>query len=235
MTADATDTADGPRTSARRERTRERLLDAALALFAEHGVEATSIEAICDGAGFTRGAFYSNFEDKAALIDALSAREQDRAVEQLRAAILNAPWAGETCDGAEVDTATIGRIVTTLLRALTLDPRWGVVNSELRLRAMRDPRAAAAHAARETAVMDAIADEISALMARIGVVSLIPEGVYIRLLISGFQTELERALLTHASQAEGDAATTGDPFAEAAESAASWLPTVIDHLTRLEG
>ena len=74
MTADATDTADGPRTSARRERTRERLLDAALALFAEHGVEATSIEAICDGAGFTRGAFYSNFEDKAALIDALSAR-----------------------------------------------------------------------------------------------------------------------------------------------------------------
>lgn len=231
MTAD---TADGPRTSARRERTRERLLDAALALFAEHGVEATSIEAICEGADFTRGAFYSNFEDKAALIDALSAREQDRAVEQLRAAILNAPWAGETCDGADVDAATIGRIVTTLLRALTLDPRWGVVNSELRLRAMRDPRAAAAHAARETAVMDAIADEISALMARIGVVSLIPESVFIRLLISGFQTELERALLTHASQAEDDAGTTGDPFAEAAESAASWLPTVIDHLTRLE-
>jgi len=234
MTGDATDTADGPRTSARRERTRERLLDAALALFAEHGVEATSIEAICEGADFTRGAFYSNFEDKAALIDALSAREQDRAVEQLRAAILNAPWAGETCDGADVDAATIGRIVTTLLRALTLDPRWGVVNSELRLRAMRDPRAAAAHAARETAVMDAIAGEISELMARIGVVSLIPEGVFIRLLISGFQTELERALLTHASQADDDATTTGDPFAEAAESAASWLPTVIDHLTHLK-
>lgn len=235
MTAEAPVTADGPRTSARRERTRERLLDAALALFAEHGVEATSIEAICEGADFTRGAFYSNFEDKAALIDALSAREQERAVQQLRVAILEAPWASERCEGGDVDAATIGRIVTTLLRALTLDPRWGVVNSELRLRAMRDPRAAAAHAAREAAVMDAIAGEISALMARIGVVSLIPEGVFIRLLISGFQTELERALLLHASQPDGNAASTADPFGEAAEAAASWLPTVIDHLTRVEG
>lgn len=227
MTGTAPVATDGPPTSARRERTRERLLDAALALFAEHGVVATSIEAICDGASFTRGAFYSNFEDKAALIDALTAREQGRAIDQLRAAIGAASWADEDCSAVD---AAIGRIVTTLLRAITLDPRWGVVNSELRLMAMRDPRVAAAHAARDAALLDAITAEISALMQRVDMVALIPEGVFIRLLVSGFQAELERALLEHASQP--GPASAGDPFAEAAEAASSWLPVVIEQLTR---
>ena len=47
-----------------RERTRGKLLDAAAQVFAEVGLDAASVEAICDRAGFTRGAFYSNFETK---------------------------------------------------------------------------------------------------------------------------------------------------------------------------
>lgn len=51
------------RTEQRRQ-TRAKLLDAAEVLFTKRGFGATSVEEIADAAGFTRGAFYSNFEDK---------------------------------------------------------------------------------------------------------------------------------------------------------------------------
>jgi AcrR family transcriptional regulator len=48
-------------------RTRSELLEAAGRLFVERGFERTSIEAICEEAGYTRGAFYSNFSSKGEL------------------------------------------------------------------------------------------------------------------------------------------------------------------------
>lgn len=51
-----------------REETRTRLFEAAGRLFEERGIGAASIEAIAEAAGFTRGAFYSNFADKDELI-----------------------------------------------------------------------------------------------------------------------------------------------------------------------
>lgn len=50
--------------SARRSATRDRLIEAALEVFAEKGVVGASVEEISETAGFTRGAFYSNFESK---------------------------------------------------------------------------------------------------------------------------------------------------------------------------
>ena len=54
--------------SPRRARTRQRLMSAAMTVFAERGVIGSSVEEICEAAGFTRGAFYSNFADKDALV-----------------------------------------------------------------------------------------------------------------------------------------------------------------------
>lgn len=45
-------------------RTREALLRAAGEIFVERGLHRTSVEAIAERAGFTRGAFYSNFASK---------------------------------------------------------------------------------------------------------------------------------------------------------------------------
>lgn len=50
------------------QRTREALLDAAIELFVARGIEGTSIEEVTAQAGFTRGAFYSNFSDKNDLV-----------------------------------------------------------------------------------------------------------------------------------------------------------------------
>ncbi|NED55979.1 TetR family transcriptional regulator, partial [Micromonospora aurantiaca] len=43
----------------RRERTREELVMSAMRLFAERGVAATSVEAIAETAGYSRGAYHS--------------------------------------------------------------------------------------------------------------------------------------------------------------------------------
>jgi AcrR family transcriptional regulator len=57
--------------TARRAQTQERLMAAAAQVFAERGIIGASVEEICESAGFTRGAFYSNFADKDELVLAL--------------------------------------------------------------------------------------------------------------------------------------------------------------------
>jgi AcrR family transcriptional regulator len=59
------------RTRPTRDATREKLFEAAARVFEEQGIGATSIEAIAAAAGFTRGAFYSNFASKDELIIAM--------------------------------------------------------------------------------------------------------------------------------------------------------------------
>lgn len=56
------------RTRPTRDETRSRLFEAAAEVFEERGIGAASVEAIAEAAGFTRGAFYSNFSDKDDLI-----------------------------------------------------------------------------------------------------------------------------------------------------------------------
>jgi AcrR family transcriptional regulator len=50
--------------------TREALIDAGIALFGEEGLDA-SLDAICERAGFTRGAFYVHFADRDAFLEAV--------------------------------------------------------------------------------------------------------------------------------------------------------------------
>jgi AcrR family transcriptional regulator len=63
-------------------KTRARLLDAAEEVFLRRGLQASSVEEITAEAGFTRGAFYSNFKSKDELfIELLHARVYDRYAE----------------------------------------------------------------------------------------------------------------------------------------------------------
>lgn len=56
-----------------REETRNRLIAAAIELFAHDGVSATSLHAVAERAGYSRGAFHSNFSDKVDLASAVGA------------------------------------------------------------------------------------------------------------------------------------------------------------------
>src|ERR1700743_319510 len=59
------------RTRPTRDDTREKLFEAAAKVFEEQGINGASIEPITPAAGFSRGAFYSNFDSKDELIIAM--------------------------------------------------------------------------------------------------------------------------------------------------------------------
>jgi AcrR family transcriptional regulator len=62
----------------RQAQTRQELLDAAARVFRRRGFQGASIEAIAADAGYTRGAFYSNFESKEQLfVELLQQRVYD--------------------------------------------------------------------------------------------------------------------------------------------------------------
>jgi AcrR family transcriptional regulator len=67
--------------------TRARLLDAAEQVFLRHGLQGSSVEEITTEAGFTRGAFYSNFKSKEELFVELL---QDRVYRQYAAIAVEA-------------------------------------------------------------------------------------------------------------------------------------------------
>jgi AcrR family transcriptional regulator len=67
--------------------TRGQLIEVATGLFAEHGYEGTSIEAVLAAAGVSRGALYHHFAGKEALFRAVLAVILDRATAQVFAAV----------------------------------------------------------------------------------------------------------------------------------------------------
>ena len=68
------------RTRPTRDDTRDKLFEAAALVFEELGINAASIENIAAAAGFTRGAFYSNFASKDELIVAMLEDHVEQAI-----------------------------------------------------------------------------------------------------------------------------------------------------------
>ncbi|MET9237866.1 TetR family transcriptional regulator [Streptomyces cellulosae] len=124
------DTGTG-RVTARRLRTRAHLLDAAFAVFAAKGFGHVSIEEICASAGYTRGAFYSNFAGLDELFFALYAQRADLIAEQVAGALAS--------DGPDLDVAAA---VDRVSEALLLDRDWLLVKTDFLVHAARDPRVA---------------------------------------------------------------------------------------------
>src|SRR6201998_3625081 len=64
-----------------------KLLDAAKRIFAQEGFEAARLEDIAAGAGYTRGAFYANFESKEDIFFALLEEWVAERIESVNAAL----------------------------------------------------------------------------------------------------------------------------------------------------
>ncbi len=95
--------------SARRARTREKLMTAAVTVFAERGIVGASVEEICETAGFTRGAFYSNFADKDALVLAMIEQNIQAQYAAAERAVAVAKSAPDDLTAAELVTLTLDR------------------------------------------------------------------------------------------------------------------------------
>jgi AcrR family transcriptional regulator len=95
--------------------TRTAIIDAALGEFAEHGFDVPSLDAICARAGYTRGAFYVHFRDRAELMSAV--------VEQVMGVFLETIVAHG--DAASDLSRTIERFADAVVQTLEA-PRRGV-------------------------------------------------------------------------------------------------------------
>lgn len=109
------------------EETRTRLILAAEKIFIQCGFEGASVERIAEAAGFSRGAFYSNFDDKDALFLAvLNKRRLDTAV------------ALDTILKQNPDTAGRLRAARDWYIEQCHQKEWTTLKTEFQLRALRN-------------------------------------------------------------------------------------------------
>ncbi|HML50770.1 MAG TPA: helix-turn-helix domain-containing protein [Propionicimonas sp.] len=149
--------------SLRRQHTKERLLAAATELFAERSVQAASVEEICERAGFTRGAFYSNFDSKDELVLELVRQRGAQLVEITQQALSLIP--AERID-EDALSSILSRINAVLAAGAAMDGNWVVVRAELQLYAHRNPELRPALAEATYAVASLAAAEIGAALQR---------------------------------------------------------------------
>ena len=118
--------------SEKREETRERLLSAASTVFARNGFHATSLEAVGDEAGYSRGAVYYNFADKEELfLELLDSRCAERARDIREVFQDSGDDLAATGEGAQV-------AARHALEAMTGDREWRALFLEFLAHAARD-------------------------------------------------------------------------------------------------
>ncbi|HAS23669.1 TetR/AcrR family transcriptional regulator [Idiomarina loihiensis] len=112
------------------EQTRVRLIDAANRMFAEVGIIAASLRNLCARAGFSQGAFYSNFTSKDELLLSVIERHIQQEVSLMQELVSKSD--SEGIDGA------LDRLAYRLSE-LARDPQWSLLSVELQLHSRRDP------------------------------------------------------------------------------------------------
>ncbi len=145
-----------PRVTKRRAETRAKLMQAAFQVFAAKGFGAVRIDDVCKAAGYTRGAFYSQFDSLDELFFTLYDERAQVIAEQVGSALLD-----DTVPD-DVDAA-IDRVSSTLL----LDRDWLLVKTDFLLHAARHPDIAERLATHRSRLRDAIEERLRAASGQI--------------------------------------------------------------------
>jgi AcrR family transcriptional regulator len=124
-------------------------------VFAAQGFGPATIEGVCEAAGYTRGAFYSNFESLDELFFALYEQRSDMIATQVAEALAE-PVEGET----------LAKLIKRVVNALNVDRDWILVKTEFFLYAARTPLAAAALASYRAKLHSALAQTLSGAIDR---------------------------------------------------------------------
>jgi TetR/AcrR family transcriptional regulator, transcriptional repressor of aconitase len=136
--------------------TRSKLLDSAAQLFARDGYEGASVDLIAESAGYSKGAFYSNFESKEAifleLLDAHKRREID-ALAQLLA--------------QDVPPSELVSLIRNSESSRVSDFDFGLLSAEFQLQACRDKTFAKTYAKLHRTHLDTMAELITKLFVKL--------------------------------------------------------------------
>ena len=197
----ATASSSAPRVSARRQATRDRVLEAASEVFAERGFHGATVEDICERAGFTRGAFYSNFTSKDDLVVELSRRHSEALVDRIRRA-------------SKREHASADEVLRDVFAALADDSRerWLVLTTEFTLHAIRDADARRAWAAQQRRVRDELVSVVDEAVSRQGLTLPIPTDLFVRAAISLAQGSMTQRLVEPRSLTVGELERTVLPI-----------------------
>lgn len=156
----------------RAARNREHLLDAAGQLISTGGISGTSLEAIANHAGLTKGAVYSQFESKEDLLIALLDRRFEVGYAELSSVF----------EANESLVELLARL-DTWHRGSTGDGRlWATLELELALAAIRQPRLRERLRARQTASREQLARLIEELSAKYGIELPLPPAEFAMIL-----------------------------------------------------
>ncbi|WP_082599355.1 TetR/AcrR family transcriptional regulator [Nocardioides sp. Root151] len=147
-----------PAPTRRRQQTRQRLLDAALVVFAREGFGRSTVEQVCEQAGFTRGAFYSNFTSLDELFLAIWEQRSDEMQSDLAAFLTQEP----------PPVTSLREAVEHVLSAVPLDDEWYRVTAEFTAHALRNPALRRVMAQREERIEAGLMPTLEALLARVG-------------------------------------------------------------------
>jgi len=141
----------------RTQSTRRKLLDAAKHIFAKDGFEAARLEDIAAGAGYTRGAFYANFESKEDIFFALFEEWVRERIESLTSALRR-------------HTDPSGKLVAlrTHYAELATDRRLVLISLEFKLFALRHPEAHARLRSRHRRIRACFSELFSEVMNALG-------------------------------------------------------------------
>jgi AcrR family transcriptional regulator len=143
----------------RRAETRRRLLEAARLVFAEEGFGQASVEDVCERAGYTRGAFYSNF----ASLDELFLEMWEE-----RSAALLDSLAASLRDASEEGVSSLEDGIDRLLGLLPVDDHWYRIEAEFTAHALRDPLLRRVVAARESQIAATLLPFIDRALGHVG-------------------------------------------------------------------
>jgi len=137
----------------RRDETREQLIAASARVFSRRGFHGTSLEAIAEEAGFSRGAVYYNFADKEQLFLELLDRRCAERARDIREVF---GTGGDDIAGTAEQAQLAAR---EALEAMIGDPEWRALYLEFLAHAARDKNFRRAFAQR-TDEMRAALDEV---------------------------------------------------------------------------
>ncbi|MBN3819387.1 TetR/AcrR family transcriptional regulator [Paraburkholderia sp. Se-20369] len=140
-----------------RLQTRAHLLAAAKRLFVERGFGATSLRDIAAEAGYTQGAFYSNFASKEALfVELMRERSKTQVTDIARTLSDPTASADEILNALEIWSRTVDD-----------EPEWSVLGVEFKLQGCRNPAFAATAQALLDTHRDGLAYCIGQIFARL--------------------------------------------------------------------
>lgn len=180
----------------RKENTRQRLVRASLHVFVEKGVDGVTVDDIVSAAGFTRGAFYSNFSSKEEVFQALFSSVTEELISIMRTEVGSVlEEEKERPCGEPTRFGDAAMLVTAFEALRPYSRQWYLLYSDAVAQSLRDEDIRRSLSAELGGLRDEVARLLALGMEKAGERSVLPLPDLAQLLVGIFLDLMLRELL----------------------------------------